>query len=806
MGFSLLNYIRFWIVWLLLGIFVPVRAQINQQLRGKLLTVERQPAAQVTVSIFPERDSTRIHSTITDVDGIFRLAINDSGPQIIQTRSPAFLPLRQRWANDSASNQTLELTLQIKTLQEVNVKAKRETFQEEPGKLTVNVANSSLLNGGTTLDILEKTPHLQVDPISKSISIDGKPGVQVYVNNRQIQLTQDQITKYLQGIPANTIERIDVLLTPGARFDAAAGGVINIVLKRNEAEGTSLDLNISPGVGRYGKLNSSLNFSVRRAKWSIYALYTPQIRTTYFSYVVSQQLNHEPIIGSTTGDQFRKVYSRQHGLRLGGEWNVTRQLVVGVNMYGFQERDETTTSSQTGFAYTNQAPQTVAGQTIFSNFLSNRLFNLNGRQSFSNKKHVLSADIDIASYTDNATTAATYQTNGQPGSNSLQSYFPVTIELKSGKADLVSTVAPGLTLESGVKLSRSAIHATPAIIDYSPVFSTLVDKLIQPFQYNESVEAAYASLSGAWRKINGITYQAGLRYEHTLINVISPAAQFDRNYYNLFPSVNIQKKFLNKAQFTISYNRRIIRPNFSSLNPIYIFLDPYTITLGNPYLTPQYSNNLQLSYQLPNRHTFSLVALENRNRITEVVYRQDTLSPVLYNTQLNFNRERRLTGSYSFPLVINKAWKMQTTVSGALLHFSTPVNNQTVTIDASALSLNNMHVFTLGNSWTADLQIIARTSTALGFMYYKPLLSINMGLGRPLWRNRGSIKLSGADVFHTVTIENYGEYGFTNVHYRHRYETQTFFATLTYRFGNEKLKQIDSHKTASESEQERLQK
>lgn len=787
-------------------LFIPLTfAQLSQpyELTGNVTGLDARPLDQIAVRLFPIRDSMAVQNILTDGAGRFRFSLPDSSEYILRIDAAFYQPERRVARPRLPGMPPLLIALQPNTLQAVTVREKKEAFQLDADKIIINVAGSALLSGGNAMNILEKTPRVLVDPFSYAVSVDGKPGLQVYLNNHQVQLTSDQVAKYLQGLPASSIERIELLTNPPGRYDAAQGSVLNITTRKLDSDGTSVDVSVAPGVARFGKFSSSIDLSLRRSAWSAYVMYTPQIRSTYFTYDVTQILSESGLKGSIVGDQYRRLDTRQHGLRLGGDWNLTKKLVVGANMYAFQSAERLSTRSNNDYRLAGQDSQ-IGAVGSFDNRLQNAVSNLNARYSLT--KSNLSIDADLGRYNDNSTTQSSYSQRGDAEQSFLSSYFPNDIYIRSLKADFDTKLSTTVTLEAGVKVSASDIHSAPRLNQFSPVFDTLATKLTQAFDYQERVRAAYVSLSGTFSKLIPITYQASLRYEHTELGVTTLASRTRQVYNSLFPALTLQRKLAGGGKLTLTYNRRIIRPNFSTFNPAYVFFDPFTINRGNPYLVPQFASNLQLSYQFPSKHMVMFSLLENANRITEVVFRQDVLSPVLYNTQINFNKEQRLSITYSFPLVIRSGWKMQTTLIGYRVRFSTPVNNAPFEINASAVSINNLHTIKLGPSWTADLQIIARTGTVLGFMEYKPLFVINGGISRPLWNNRGSIKLSATDIFHTVTIRNYGTYGLTNVAFRHRYETQAAYLTLSYRFGNEKLKRVNQRSTASDSEQERIQK
>ena len=792
-------------LYLLPGRASPARAQ---SLPGIVRNAAGRPLPGVMLHLTRLTDTTRSVTDWSDRSGRFSVVLPDTGRYELVARLLGYEPLRQliRYLpTDTVRFCTLSMTELARTLTTVTVTAKRDPFEISADKVVVNVAGNTLFGGGSAIDVLTNTPRVQIDPISKSIRVDGKNGIQVYVNNRQIYLTADQVSKYLESLPANSIERIEVLTNPSARYDASGGGVISVFTKRSTAEGTTGELSLSPGYGRFGKFSGVLSGSVRKATWSAYALLTPQVKRTYFSYNVNQTINQPPVVGSIAGSQYRLIDTRQTGLRLGGDAALGKQTTVGTNLYFFSQAETTTPTSQTDYTLTNQiAPaSSISARTVLDNTLANVLANVNARRKFSAMDASISADVDYASYRDNSTSLATYQDRAEPVPNALQSYFPLQVALKSVKLDGLAKPMKDITIEGGLKVSHALIQTTPVVYTFTPVFAPLIPNLVNPFTYDETVQAGYLTASGTLKQLS---WQAGMRLEHTRTQETARSLTVNRNYINPFPSLSVQYKLPTKAQLSLAYNRRIIRPSFSSLNPAYLFFDPFTIVLGNPLLLPQLTTNVQLSYQLASKHAWTLGYVSTTNRITEVVYRADTLSPVLYNTQINFDRETRVTASYSFPLQPVANWRIQTTVTGQQVRYSTAAEGQQTVVSQRTAVINNTHSVKLGGGWTLDAQLIYRTTAAIGFMRYKPLFYMNLGVGRSLWQGRGSLKVSGTDIFHTTTIANYGQYLNTDVSFRHRYESQQVFVNVAYRLGNDKLKTVNRRNTALDAEQDRLKK
>lgn len=796
-------YLVFTTGWLAFA-FQPTRVhgqKVTRQLTGFTLDSSRHALPGVFIRLTPVRDSTTLQQVISDSAGRFTMGLTPGGTYQLMASHVGYESIIQAVdERDSLVSLTFRLGHMLAT---VNVTAKRDEFVLEADRIVVNVANSALLSGGTALDVLAKTPRVVVDQVSRIIRVDGKSGIQLYVNNRQVYVTPDQFVKYLESLPASTINRINVITSPSARYDASGGAVINIELKRNEEEGISGDVSLMPGVGRYGKLSTSFGLNIRHKGWSSYVLYTPQLLSSYSAYLVTQLLDQPPLVGFIHGYQFTRRTDQQQGLRIGVDRVLTKSLTIGTNVYLFDQKQIELPTSQTDYQLTDgsNGQSSISANTRLEEKLSSIMANVNARYELKALRGAASIDADYAAYADNTTVQSQYQYQTDATASSLATYFPLGVTLKSLKGDLEAKTGRGISIEAGLKVAQAQISTLPQLLRNSPSFDALVPNLTIPFSYHEQVEAGYLSASGTKRTF---TWRAGLRVEHTNTLVTTNSLLIPRDYLNAFPSLSLQWKFPSKSQFTISANRRITRPEFSALNPVYYFYDPFAIVLGNPRLLPQLSANVQLTYQLPRRQSLTLGVISTTNRIGEVVYRTDSVSAVLYNTQINFNEERRYFATISLPIQFTPFWKTQLTLTGQQVSFDIGQNGNHFFLSQFSTSFNNTHSVKLGPQWTGDVQFTGRTTAAFGYMYYAPIFVTNLGIGRPLWGGKGSLKVAWSDIFHSNRVRNYGSYLNTNVDYRHTLETRKLFVTLTYHFGSNKVKDVSQRTTALDAETRRL--
>lgn len=756
-------------------------------------------------------DSTLLKAAVTDSTGEFVFPPFPDGSYLIRVTNVGFDPAWQAFvlANNVAFP-TVKLVLNPQTIKlaEVLVKQKRPAFEVLGDRIILHVEQNPLFSGGSTLDALRAAPRLSVDPITQSVSIDGKTGMILYQNGRQLYLTPEQIKAHLQNLPINAVSRIEVLTNPSARYDAAGGGVILLYTRRSADEGAHAEIALTGGFGRYPKANASVAGSLRQGSFLSTLLYTPNYRPTYSQYQSQQRLASRvpEQAGYSRADEFSRDDFRSHTMRIGIDWQVNTRLTVGTVWQGSQAQEINRPRSTIDYLPPGPASEwrQLRAASSYTKNIRNFTGNVNFRRQLGQRKHTLSGDLDVGQYVDRYRSAAAY-TLVSPSLGATESvavFYPNQTRLQTAKVDYVGSLGKESRFESGVKYSLVRMNNVPQAEEYTPGFESLLGLVVRSYRYREATTSAYSTFgydSPKW------SLQAGLRVEDTYYQGTSgDSLAVQRHYTNVFPSVSFQYTTTRKGQFSASANRRIVRPAFDLLNPAYVFYDPITLYSGNPLLLPQFSTTLQTTYTSSRRLSLTFVYTQNQNRIVQVLYRQDSLSPTITNTTINFDRDYRLALTASLPLQLTKGWQVQTTVTGARLDFFSNFGDQPTFRGQTVISGRLLSTVS-GKQWSANASVFYRSGTVLGFLQYKPIWYVDAGFQRTL-SQRATVKLSATDIFHSLRVTNYGQYLKTDVSFRHRYESQQFLATYAYRLGSNKPKTVKSRTFGSEAEQERLRR
>ena len=777
-------------------------------LSGQIISDLKEPVIKATVSLL-KVDSTLMLTTQSDSTGIFKINHVQSGNYLVRITHIGLKTIYHPVISmDSAANSPLAFTMQTQglNLAEITVKQKRPFLEFLGDRTILNVEDNPVYAGGTTLDLLGLAPRLSIDVINRKISIEDKPGVIVYQDNRQVYIPSDRIVPYLQSLPANSIARIEILTNPSARYDANTGGVILVFTKNFYQQGTSVELDAMGGFGRYPKANASIGVSLQKTKLSGKLLYNPSYRPTYFSWTTYQTLpaTQNSALGYSAGNQFNKEDISSHLFRTNWDLKLTKQHTIGAVVLVNQISD--TQNPTSSLEYGLASPFARLTKINSSSQLRSRQFNLsanvNYQLTFSRPQTFLTVDVDAAQYTDNSRSQAAYTTyvdRTLPG-ESLVIDYPNTIRFKTAKVDFTTGLFQKGTLETGFKFSSISLQNRPELITSTAGFDSLKSSLVRSFQYDETTSAAYGSLSYQWQKLS---MKAGLRIEHTHYEAqVNNRLEVTRDYTNLFPTVSLQYTDAHKFKYSLNLNRRIVRPSFDVLNPSYIFYDPLTLYTGNPLLLPQLSNSFQLGVITPKRVTLSFSYNYSQNRITEILFRTNSVSAAILNYYINFDWEKRMSLVLSVPVQIRPFWQLQGTVTGLMSRFlSTFENVSTVTNQPTAV-VKLLNTFNAGKL-TASVSFTYRNTALIGYMKYKPIWFLDAGLQYAI-SNNANLKVSASDIFHTLLLQNYGDYLNTSIAYNHRNETQQLLISYSLRFGRTKSKPVNDRVLGSETEQQRL--
>ena len=577
--------------------------------RGEVLgtvvdTATREPLPQASVAIRSRKDSSLVTGAIAGADGTFRIQGLRPGDYYLRTTSIGFRPRSYTFSITEGAPRAnvgiLTLTRIAVTLQSVQVAGERPTVVIEPDRNTYRAKDVAPAAANAS-EVLQATPSVEVDGDGK-VSLRGNENVAIQINGRPSPISGVQLAAYLKQIPANIVERIEVVPNPSARYDPEGmAGIINIVLKSNTDLGVSGGVNI--GAANIDRVNAGANLGYQSGPLTVFGTY-------------GFNSDDRGIIGLNDRVQFDAAgaplaFTNQD--ITGNMTNAGHNVSTSVD-YKLTDRD--VISNQFSINRRHGFDNSLAGYTDFDaahvfldryDFLRNngsRGFVLDNslsiKRTFEPRKHELSSEIRFNRASDDDSTALWQQPLTPAGAISGQRILgerdrtsAVTRQL-TAQLDYVRSLSAKTKLETGFKetarwLDRDFLVLKDALGDGS----WLPSNLSNTFNFDERVHAGYGVVSQSAGRFD---LQGGFRAEFSSRDfaLASSAQSYPYRYHSLFPSGVVMYKPSDASQIKVSYSRRIRRPGTQELNPFPVFFDQQNVLVGNPKLNPEYTDAFEL--------------------------------------------------------------------------------------------------------------------------------------------------------------------------------------------------------------------
>ena len=573
-----------------------------ETISGNVKDAKGEPMPFVTVSVLSQ-DSALLTGAITDDDGKYALEVNVPN-YIIQASYVGY--------HTAFGGPNFVLREETERLEEVEVKAKKPLIERQMDKLVVNVSASPLAAGSNGNDILRRAPGVRIDK-DGNITVNGK-SVEIWVDGKPSYLSGQQLKAMLDGTDGNTIEKIEIISNPSAKYDASGqGGIINIKTKRNMMKGLNGMLSAGYGGMYFGDVKRWLN----QEMFSLMLNYRGE-KTYTFGQFTQVYAENDIDFESYRETPLLKNYSYSHYdvrfqyymLKVGNDWYIDSLNTLGFILQVPYMNVNQSIVPDDNAAYT--IDKTLADTTTSITNSSNRLkapqhtANLNFTHTFNEAlEREITVNVDYNRYNNGATN---YQKTDYSKPLAGYGYQSLGLDINSrqivdiysAKLDFQTKFWQTGMIECGVKYGLSTTNnnmTTDSIIDGVRIPTTPSD-----FIYDEHVAAAYISVGKQFGEHWSV--KLGLRGEYTYShgNWKSADSITNKSYFDPFPTAYIgyTSKPLGKLQQPISvsasYTRRIKRPNYWMLNPFKSYVDAYSVQMGNTELRPEFNNDVELHF------------------------------------------------------------------------------------------------------------------------------------------------------------------------------------------------------------------
>lgn len=759
-------------------------------------SITRKGMEYVSIRLFRAQDSSLVGGIYTDADGLFFLDQIAFGKYYVKVTFSGYQPLVKSnvvvMPNKTAINLGV-LFLQpdkLMDLNEVTIKAKQELLTNSLDKKVYNVGEDLSTKGGTANDVLNNIPSIEVDQEGK-ISLRGDANVTILIDGRPSTLSGGNGKSLLDAFPANSIERIEVVTNPSAKYDPdGTSGIINIVLKKNKMRGINGNVSATAGTGNV--YNGSASLSVRNAKMNVYGTYAYRYYEGFRNYEshIARQFPDSMFYL----DQYRDGTDLMvnHTAKVGADFYLKNNQTIGFGVTGTTGERE-----RTGDLYNTRHGDNPLLQTSWTRMSSdptnNRNMDLNiyYKKDFKDNKGSISADFNQSFGRENI--FGYYEedynyTFGIPDvkANLLQQLRnQEQTRVTTAQIDYVRLSKKNIRFEMGTKaiVRRLTVDAFSETRNNTTYFFEEDTLSNFQYEYDEQIYSAYGNVAHQYKKFK---FQGGLRLEQALQlpNLLSTNTSFRNEYFSAFPSGYVRYELNKESELNLGYSRRINRPSAETLNPFTSYADPFNLRRGNPAVRPEYINSFEVGYAVNKKKmnvTATVFYRQTNNVIQRVREFYDNGSAAV--TYANINQSQSYGAE--FVLIYRPFTWFRNILSANGSQIVYQDDNTQYDFNNTGFNWSVKYAGTI-DFWkkTASLQINARYFSPIITAQGKalPRAAVDLSMEKTLKKN-WSVGLRLSDVFNTQEFRL--EIDQPTVYQRSRFkqETRRVYLTVTYKFG-----------------------
>ncbi|OJW13196.1 MAG: hypothetical protein BGO48_00055 [Mucilaginibacter sp. 44-25] len=676
----------------------------------------------------------------------------------------------------------------ISQLKTVNIISKIPPVEHKTDRTTYNIQNSILAGGSNIWDILKKLPSV-ITSDNGQITSSGK-GVTVYIDNKPVHLTGDELVTYLSSLPADQISKLDIVTSPSAKYDAQGGAILNIVRKKISTDGLNAQFSSSYTQATLGSYTTSAIFNEHHKKTNFYGSFghSDQRRKRQLSDYTKFSDSSRNSFWDGKGTSTRKNITDNY--QVGLDWVLTDRQIIAINVTGYYSKGNTILSD-TKTVYNNF--HSIADSTLLTtNDQRTNTRQLDVGMSYKLKidsgKQSIDFNFDYLPYHKKAEQYVQTITDFQnsPLKNTFDIFTPNSQEINIYTSSLNHSyhLKNNWDLESGIKYT-----SINTLNNYSFYNISGNSKILDPaksnlFDYKENTSAAYTNIKGTagfW------SFQGGVRIENTNTTGSATASTLltKTNYLKVFPSAQLIFSPNTNNNIALSYEIRIDRPEFQQLNPARFYTSPYSYAQGNAYLRPYYSTNLDLTYTYKEHYTLTTYFTDQENFISDVPV-QNNSDGTLYFTQLNIGNTRNI--GFIVLTTVNPTPWWDATFSFNGYHSAQKSNFPNGEFSSNKwnteFSSNQTFVISKSQGIKAELAASYNSRFLQGVLNIYATNNVSFGASKQLFRKRATLKIALNDIFYGNPYRLATLYADQNNGSYQRNDTRNISVSFTCRLGN----------------------
>jgi len=793
-----------------------VNAQ-NGQIKGQLQDDQSEPVIYSNVSLYQTVDSTLVKVETSDDAGFFQIQGISNGNYFLKASYVGLQDIVK--TNLSIKNDDmidlglLKFTTAGTELNEVTVTAKRALVEVKPDRTVFNVQGTINSVGEEAISLLKKAPGVTVDN-NDNISVLGRTGVRIFVDGKPLPLSGDDLSAYLRNLPAEQIDKIDIITNPGAKYEAEGNaGIIDIRLKRDKNIGANGSISSSFSQGRHSRYNISGTGNYRNKKMNVFGNAGFGNTTGYNDMIFRGTQNG--IFLDETNDA---IFSDDNiNYRVGVDFFLNEKQTIGFLIGGSNNVGDVESFNQ--IIISQQATQNSIDSVLIAEnsqeFKRNsNSFNINYRYDITKEKN-LNIDLDYGKFSnvyERFSPNRYYETQSREKllTEAINTITPETIiDIYTAKLDYEQPLAGG---QLGLGLKFSQVVSDNAFLFFDQLGNAQVqnNQRSNIFEYTEKVYAGYASYN---RPINKAwSFSSGLRLEQTdALGILTPfdvaliQPPVEQNYLSLFPNVGLTWTPKQMHSFNLALGRRINRPDYNVLNPFEDRISELSSVKGSPNLQAEIVNNVELGYTLMYMYNFKLAYSKTSNQITRLIGPDENDPRAGFITWANLAEQTVFSANISAPMQFSEKWNAFFNISSSLTDNQADYGDgKIVDVQAFTYTFYTQQTFTLPSNFNAEVSGYYSGPGVWGGVFkYDPSWALNLGLQKKFFKDQLNVKLAVNDIFFQSYWTGIASYNGRVSYGEGRNDNRRVSLSASYTFGNQNVKSR-KRKTGIEDESKRV--
>lgn len=753
----------------------------------KIVNTENKPVAAASVTLKDRIDSLQSFQQVADSNGTAVFRLQKDHQYAVTISSVNYQPIEKGIIVSSDKTRfTFTAEPLSKTLGAVVVTSQRPLMRQEDDKTIVDpeVLAATSTSG---YEVIEKTPGLFVDQ-DGNIYINSLTPATVHINGREMKMSTADIATMLKSLPPNSIDRIEIVKTPSAKYDASGGGgIVNVVLKKGVKIGMTGSISAGWQQGVYGNKFGGFNLTNNTGKKNTYLNLNYSNRNGYEEIKTDRVFAPDSLLSQDALTKYpASTYYAGFGMgyQFNDKWSVSYDGRLSLNDYDNKTNNRSIIS------------KISTGQTITSNLAK---VNNDGSSFMLNNGIATKYKIDSLGSEWTNDLSYTYARNNADQVFSTLYYFPLKPteggegnnlakrNFFTGQSDLRLKLKKNITLETGIKGSWLGFNSVANYYKQSGNTIYKDNARTNTFHYEENINAAY--LQGS-KTIRDVIIKIGTRLENTNMKgrqIIPGDTSFSIHRTDLFPYVYLSKKVMMIAGYELRaylvYRRTISRPVYEQLNPFPRYVDQYLTETGNPSLRPQFTQNYEANISVDERPLLAVGINDTKDIFTNVIYQSDTSQSQAYRTYDNLgkNKEWYFRGMGVIPP--GKRYFLVLGVQYNHNMYDGLYENKPLVFSKGTWTFFTFQTFKLDKRSQLTASGFIRLKGQQQFYELSSFGTLNTSINRQFLKQKMVVTLSMNDVFFTFRNDFKINQGSVNASGFRRSDTRRFGVNVRYNFG-----------------------